>query len=390
MRVVLVARYLDTVGGGGSNYSLKAIATQLSEAGHDVTVVVIDRKAIDETVPFEVDYRDADGRLEISRATYNALTDYENEADLFHVFNTALLFVGGFYKKRGGDTPVVGRLNTYTEICSNMSLMDGQCHANCGVLKKVHHDERGLARRLARSPMYAARTYANPSLIRELDRLFAISPTVGRVFDEAIGTGDRTTVVPNFYDPDFQRAAKRTATDRSDATFDVLFTGRVEATKGVDVLLDAAERLTDPDLRVHIVGEGAAADDLRARTDDERVTFHGWVPYEELPEFYKSADVFVHPGRWPEPFGRTVLEAMQCSCPPLVSDAGAPPWVVGDAGVVFPREDAAALAETIADVRESDELKRLRAACPDRIARFAPEEIVERIETEYTDLVAGA
>jgi glycosyltransferase involved in cell wall biosynthesis len=388
MRIVLVARYIDTIKGGGANYSLTAIASQLAERGHDVTVIAIDHKNVaNNTLPFDIQHLDADGRLQLAKEMYRTLSRYDNEADIFHIFNTAILFVAGMYKKREGKTPIVGRLNIYTELCSNMSLMDGECHRNCGVYKKFIHDQRSTSRRIARVPMYAIRSYANPMLIRQLDKLFAISPTVKQIFDESIGCRDITTVIPNFYDPSFV-SGNEIDSKRSTDTFRILFTGRIEEIKGVDILLHAIEQIDESDIEAHIVGDGSARAELQSECDDSRVTFHGWVPYEELSDFYTSANVFVHPGRWPEPFGRTILEALQCQCPAIVSNMGAPPWVVGNAGISFPPEDAATLAEELLSLKHDEKTRvELEKACRYRLSEFDPEKVISDIEKEYRKLV---
>jgi len=64
---------------------------------------------------------------------------------------------------------------------------------------------------------------------------------------------------------------------------------------------------------------------------DDQITFTGQIPYEQIPREYARADVFVHPGVWPEPFGRTVLEAMQAGLPVVCTDVGGPADVVREA-----------------------------------------------------------
>jgi glycosyltransferase involved in cell wall biosynthesis len=42
----------------------------------------------------------------------------------------------------------------------------------------------------------------------------------------------------------------------------------------------------------------------------------------EIGRYYDMADVFVHPALWPEPFPRTILEALSHRVPMVVSDSG--------------------------------------------------------------------
>jgi len=175
-------------------------------------------------------------------------------------------------------------------------------------------------------------------------------------------------------------------TGRSSEGFSVLYVGRLERSKGVDVLLEALARSDDVD--AWIVGDGDQFESLRRRAADlgvtDRVTFEGWVDNSDLPGYYRSADLFVHPGRWPEPFGRTLLESLSCETPAVVSDIGGPPWVVDDAGETFPVERADILAERLADLHDDPErLADLRSACRPRLDRFGPDRVLDLMETEY-------
>jgi len=70
------------------------------------------------------------------------------------------------------------------------------------------------------------------------------------------------------------------------------------------------------------------------------IHFPGYLPQHELPALMRGADLLVMPSRY-EGFGLPVLEAMAVGTPVVVSDRGALPETVGDAGVILPLEDAA-------------------------------------------------
>jgi D-inositol-3-phosphate glycosyltransferase len=110
----------------------------------------------------------------------------------------------------------------------------------------------------------------------------------------------------------------------------ILYVGRIEPLKGIDVLLKAAALLDNTDdTRVLIVGGNPGSDTeldrLKALTSelgiDEMVTFTGSVKQNELPNYYSAADVFVLPSH-SESFGLAALEAMACGTPVVVSRVG--------------------------------------------------------------------
>lgn len=141
---------------------------------------------------------------------------------------------------------------------------------------------------------------------------------------------------------------------------------------------------------VNIVGNGPQREDLVRRVERNRISdsikFHGEIDHSRLPLFYRQSDLFVHPGRWPEPFGRTILEALQCECPPIVSDIGAPPWIIGEAGHTFERGNAADLANKIVSCSSESKINQLKQNCHPRLNDFTPESIITRIEDAYKEL----
>jgi len=86
-------------------------------------------------------------------------------------------------------------------------------------------------------------------------------------------------------------------------------------------------------------------DELAARAP-LNVRFTGWLPDEELDDWYRRAAVYVQPSLH-EGFGMSVAEAMLAGCVPVVSTAGALPEVVGDAGIQMPGTAPADVAEGV-------------------------------------------
>jgi glycosyltransferase involved in cell wall biosynthesis len=124
--------------------------------------------------------------------------------------------------------------------------------------------------------------------------------------------------------------------------------------KGIRFLLEAAAQLKPrfPDLKIVLAGDGFERPELaRLATElgiDGDVTFLGWVPNAELPQYYRAAAVSVIPSL-EEGFGIPAAEAMGCEVAVVASDAGGLPEVVEDGvtGLVVPRGDSAALARAI-------------------------------------------
>jgi glycosyltransferase involved in cell wall biosynthesis len=149
----------------------------------------------------------------------------------------------------------------------------------------------------------------------------------------------------------------------------VLFVGTLEPRKNLGILLDAWERLLGggvvlPRLRVAgLVRPGGEAWVHRMRTAplSGHVDYVGYVGADARQALYRGARLLVLPSLH-EGFGLPVLEAMALGVPVVTSDRGALPEVVGDAGVLVPADDSAALATAIQRVLENpaaaDSLRR--------------------------------
>ena len=142
--------------------------------------------------------------------------------------------------------------------------------------------------------------------------------------------------------------------------FTVGCVARLVPEKGVDVAIRALAALGSP-ATLAIVGVGPSRSRLEelARTlgVGTSTRFLGPRDPDGVAEFLSAIDVLVVPSRsspvWQEQFGRVIVEAMGCGTPVVGSASGAIPEVMAHAGLLFPEDDAAALAEQLRDLRAS-------------------------------------
>jgi|HubBroStandDraft_1064217.scaffolds.fasta_scaffold21022_4 glycosyltransferase involved in cell wall biosynthesis len=143
----------------------------------------------------------------------------------------------------------------------------------------------------------------------------------------------------------------------------ILSVGRMSPEKRLDVLLDAAQRLTQP-ARVVMVGAGPQEAELRdaaiRRGLAGRVTFLGHVPDADLPGIYRLADVFAITSQ-AELQSLVTMEAMASGLPVVAADAYALSELVnhGTNGFLFRSGQSAELASYL-DTLTGDQNTRLR------------------------------
>ena len=183
-------------------------------------------------------------------------------------------------------------------------------------------------------------------LFNRLDGVAAPTPTAALILEQA---GCRVPVEAISNGVDIQHFQPRPAADRrhlrwrygidpSRSVF--LYVGRVDREKGLDVLLKAAIHLADQPLQIVICGKGRFLSALKHMRKDlglkKRVILTGYVPDDDLPLLYNSADVFVMPGA-AELQSIATLEAMASGRPVLAADACALPELVrpGVNGLLF-------------------------------------------------------
>lgn len=187
-------------------------------------------------------------------------------------------------------------------------------------------------------------------------------------------SGDKLRVVPHGHSPSVGSSFEpETVLDRARRPEErfgryLLYPAIAYAHKRHVDLLRAVDALDDrfDDLAVVFTGregpETPAIRDEAARLGlTDRVHILGRIPSAELDALYRSASAMVFPSGY-EGFGNPALEAMSLGCPVIVSDGGALPEVVDDAGLTVPvgniRAMASAINKLLADPLLADDLRR--------------------------------
>jgi glycosyltransferase involved in cell wall biosynthesis len=219
-----------------------------------------------------------------------------------------------------------------------------------------------------------------PMLAKRVRRVFTPSEYVKKKTIERFGITN-VTVTPNGVDHFiFHPNAKQTRFDLP-ACY-VLFVGTLEPRKNLNLLLRAWNEIKADfkDTWLIIVGvSGNVFRNVDTPPQTERVRFLGYVDDETLAGLYTNATLFVLPSQ-EEGFGLPALEAMASGTPVVVSDGGALPEVVGEAGMIFCLSDPDGLTDALKEYLSNARLRSiLKEKGLARAAEFSWQTTAERI-----------
>lgn len=158
-----------------------------------------------------------------------------------------------------------------------------------------------------------------------------------------------TRVIPNGVDTENFRPCS------TEKLRDIIFVGRFQKVKGLDILLSSLKYLFLSERRKYRVGVvGPFSPPQREvlmrnlpKELREKIEFHGTVQHEDMPHFLNSSRLVVVPSRY-ETFGLPALEGIACGIPVAASNVGGLPEIVNEeVGLLFEAGDSVALAKAI-------------------------------------------
>ncbi len=174
----------------------------------------------------------------------------------------------------------------------------------------------------------------------------------------------------------------------------ILFVGELTPYKGVEELIDVFNGISEKhkDAILVIVGQGKLKnlliDKVKKLSLSDKIIFTGQVDYEQMPSYYKSATIFVHPS-FSETFGMVVLEAMACGVPIVASDIPSLRDITEGTAILLPRDQWDVWAEKIDHLFRNKELrKKMALAGIEKAKEHVWEKKAEELES-YIERAVG-
>jgi glycosyltransferase involved in cell wall biosynthesis len=396
VKILIVHGRYRSAAPSGENRVVDQEAAALLAAGHEVELYQSDSDDIADMsvagkamVPVQSVWNGR-ARHELARRLASA------QPDVVHVHNTfPRLSPSVLYACRDARTPVVATIHNYRLLCAGGSFFrDGRpCH-DCLDGPRTRALQHGCYRdsRLATLPVVANLAW-NRSAWRDLVSAYIFVSASQRDLMKDLALPEERVFVKHNLVP----APIATRTDADTTEHMVLYLGRLDAAKGVPLLMRAWDvfREGNPDsaLRLVVAGSGPLHAEVRQwGSTHSSVDVVGLVAPEEAARLRRRALAAVVPSVWEETFGLVAVEAMAAGVAPIAAARGAFPELVdhGVNGALFAPESSDALADVFADVDRAPQSYREygRRGVRSYDERFRPAGNLEELLAVYRFAIA--
>ncbi|WP_238537543.1 glycosyltransferase [Sporolactobacillus vineae] len=133
----------------------------------------------------------------------------------------------------------------------------------------------------------------------------------------------------------------------------LLFVGRFDRQKGIDILLEFFKSDPPAHVRLYLIG-GSVLDPISMKIP-EQITSLGWIDHDQIDSYYEKFDAVIIPSRW-EGFGLVAIEAMKNKKAVIASNRGDLPDLVKDGvnGYLFDLNHLERLTQILTTVRKQE------------------------------------
>jgi glycosyltransferase involved in cell wall biosynthesis len=371
---------------GGEDTVVAADARVLRSAGHTVTQYIVPNpvRSIETGIRLASSlWNPAAGRrfrrkLEVVRP------------DVVHMHNTWFSITpSAAYEARRARTPIVMTLHNYRLSCANGRFFrDGSPCTDClgrsafnGLLHRCYQDS------FAASTFAAANTGIHRRLgtwTKYVDLFLCLTEFAKARFIEAGIPEDKLHVRHNFVAYPYERTAPASKSHQ------IAYIGRLDAAKGVRVLLKAWRLAGMEDCELLVVGDGPEREALEAMRVPG-VRFAGSIEHGAVLKTLRSLRSLALPSLWFEGEPMIVVEALAAGTPVLASDVGGIPELLGhgSTGWLTRAGDIDAWRRSLLDLRSKIEIDtKSRAARDMYLKRHTPSDGLQSLVESYESLMS--
>lgn len=342
MKILMAHNYYQQR--GGEDAVFEAERDLLRARGHEVLELTFHNEAIDSRAAALSAGAKGFYNPQAARQTRRIIRD--ERPDVMHVHNWFPLASPSIFSAAHGEgVPVVATLHNFRLICPKAQLFrEGRPCEACvkqplalsGILHGCYRDSRLQSAAVAGINAWHG---VIGTWQHHVDAFIALTDFARqKLLSGAMGlTPSQVVVKPNFCgDPGDNDAPREDF---------FLFVGRLSPEKGIETLLQA---FAQTGLPLRLVGTGPlSARAAQAAAQFPNIVYEGFLPPADVRQRMMRARALTFPSLWYEGFPLTLVEALACGAPALVSQMGGLPEIVAHEaqGLLIPPGDADALAD---------------------------------------------
>ncbi|WP_247009701.1 glycosyltransferase family 4 protein [Halorientalis litorea] len=352
-------------------------------SAHDTTSQYIEKQLIswgEHLQDFEVDVF---GSANLPESATEYFTQYKTSTQ---EYRTPYLKVLATYREcleyiKNQNPDALIQLRNFTTHGAGVSLA-GQ-RVDLPILTRYtgdHFNAYKGAKFVLRPHVYFLHNYIGRIPIRLSDHTIALGPFGKSELRRHGQPEENITILPpspdtegRFSPPDNKQNYKQKLDFPTNRTI-ILYVGKFIKRKGMPFFEEVVDQVTaNRNVQFVIVGQGSYADHFREKYDDDTVRVEGYVDYRRIDQYYKAADIYIHPSPF-EGIPLVVLEALSCGVPVVARDAGDVEFVTGTT-----YDDVDSMAEAIINETPTNRWENKQY--------FSSEYQKETLQTLVTDLL---
>ena len=384
MKIAQVCPYFFPVQGGVEKH-VYAVSSELARRGHEVHVFTTSTSR--DSARFEHEQRLAGFAVH----RYDPIWSLGEFGSFWPEFSVDIL--------KGGYDVVHSNVfrHPHTDISAIIAKASG---SGCVLTSHSPFHPAGVRLPLARGLVRFYDSLVAPFTLKMYDMVISLTPAESLLLQSLGAAPDKIVVIPNGVDSLYFDSLENTGSPKKfgfDQKRVLLYLGRINRTKGLDILIRAFQQVAFrfPDVQLAIAGPTTSpqeAEFLRELQSlvmnlglEERVVFMGHISEEDKVGLLSSCLVLVLPSVY-EPFGIVILEAGALGRPVVATRTDGPASIVreGVTGLLVQPGDALGLRDSLSRIlTERGFVESMSASAKENAGSYRWEHIVDRIEDVY-------
>ena len=351
---------------GGIGRFVYILAREVAKLGHQVHVITLTRDNI-ESVNFEENvwvHRIKVNNYPKSLLEYDTVNNNfnQNRMNILYSHYEEILKINKKCKVDIVQTPIWDSLGFYALFDTRFNLVTTLHTSMKTIYEGIHHINEEIEFHIE----------IEEYLLNKSKFIVSNSNAIEKQYNQYYNDAckGKTFLIPHGFE-DISKLAKKHDKKLSDDIIEILFVGRLEYRKGIDIIFECVPyicqkynnvifRLCGDDSINMPNSEETYKDYFLSKYNEfsERVIFEGYISDEEIIDRYSNCDIFIAPSRF-ESFGLIFLEAMIFSKPVIGTNIGGIPEVVADGinGILIENENSEDLKNALIKLIENKDIR---------------------------------